>query len=65
MKGGVNEKRTYLNADGNKGRITTQVWRDAERIAKHPEVLDRVIEKAKASDTIEIPTNSFISINFT
>lgn len=60
MKGGLNEKRTYLNADGNKGRITTQVWRDAEMIAKHPDVLDRVIEKAKSSDTIEIPTKTAV-----
>jgi hypothetical protein len=58
MADGVNEKRSYLNADGNKGKLTHRVWADAETIAKHPDVLDRVVERAK--DKNEIPTKSAV-----
>lgn len=59
---GVNERKQYLagNNDGPKAGIPTATWRDAERIAQHPEILDRVIEKAKSSDTIEIPTKAAV-----
>lgn len=45
-----------MNKDGAKAGIPTSTWRDAERMAKHPEILDRVVEHAKAKD--EIPTKT-------
>ena len=58
----VNEYRLGAenNRDGRKAGIPTATWRDAERMAKHPEILDRVIEKAKSSETIEIPTKTAV-----
>lgn len=51
---------TWMNKDGPKAGIPTATWRDAEMIAKNPDVLDRVIEKAKSSNTIEIPTKTAV-----
>jgi hypothetical protein len=48
------------NKDGPKAGIPTATWRDAERIAKHPEILDSVIENAVKSDTIDIPTKAAV-----
>jgi hypothetical protein len=60
--GGVNKSVFIMNQDGPKAGIPTATWRDAERLAnpKNAEIFERVIENAKASDTIEIPTDTKI-----
>jgi hypothetical protein len=45
----VNARKHYtsMNQDGKKGSIPTATWRDAERMAKNPEIVDRVVDNAK------------------
>lgn len=54
-QGGLRKKE---HNDGPKAGITRHTWKDAERIAAHPEILDRVIETAKNSN--EIPTKTAV-----
>lgn len=58
--GTVNKISEITNRDGSKSGIPTATWRDAERIARHPEILDRVVNKAIESETIEIPTKTAV-----